>query len=102
MGDRDHVELFLKGVGAWNGGGDPYGAGSEDHVTWVPASDLSGEPVGYRVSNSAWREGTSIEQATDYRGINLDPFKLGRVSIPVANRRTSKGVQLQQCDIQIC
>ena len=76
MGDQDYVELFLKGVDAWNAGGDTSGAWSEDYVTWGTASDLSGERVGYRVLNLARREGTSFEQATDYRGIDLDRSNL--------------------------
>ena len=72
MGDQDHVELFLEGVDAWNERVDPYGARSEDAVTWGPASDLSDKLVGYQVLNQAQREETPFEQATDYRGINLD------------------------------
>ena len=76
MGDQDNVELFLKGVDAWNRGVDTFGARSEDHVTWGPASDLSDKLVGYQVFNLAKQEGTCIEQATDYRGINLDRSNL--------------------------
>ena len=76
MGDQDNVELFFKGVDAWNRGVDTFGARSEDHVTWGPASDLSDKLVGYQVFNLAKQEGTCIEQATDYRGINLDRSNL--------------------------
>ena len=71
MGDQDNVELFLKGVDAWNESVDTWGAKSEDYVISGPASDLSGEPVGYLVLNQVLRKGTSFEQATDYRGIDL-------------------------------
>lgn len=76
MSNQEHVELFLKGVKAWNESVDSWGARSEDSVTWGYASDLSGEPMGYRVFNQAEREGITFEEATDYRGINFDRSNL--------------------------
>ena len=76
MSNQEDIELFLKGVGAWNRSIDSWGEMSEDSVTWGYASDLSGEPVGYRVFNQAEREGVSFEEATDYRGINFDRANL--------------------------
>ena len=67
MGNRDDVDLFLKGVDAWNESVDTWGVKSEDRVTWGPASDLSGEPVGYRVFNLAWQKGTFLEPVSDLR-----------------------------------
>ena len=60
MSNQEDVELFLKGVRAWNQSIDSWGARSEDSVTWGYASDLSGEPVGYRVFNQAEREGYGL------------------------------------------
>ena len=76
MGDQDNVELFLKGVDAWNESVDPWAVKSEDHVISGHASDLSGELVGDRVWNLAKREGVPVKQATDYRGIILDSSNL--------------------------
>ena len=76
MGNRDDVDQFLKGVDAWNEHVDPWGVKSEDHVTWGHVSDLSGEAVGNLVLNQAMRKGIPVEQATNYRGINLDSSNL--------------------------
>ena len=76
MGNRDDVDLFLKGVDAWNESVDTWGVESEDHVTWGHASDLSDERVGNLVLNQAMGERVPVEQATDYRGINLDSSNL--------------------------
>ena len=89
MSNQEHVELFLKGVEAWNEGIDSWGARSPDSVTWGCVSDLSGEPVAYQVFNQASREGTSFEEATDYRGINFDRSNLaGSLFRPPIPERT--------------
>ena len=110
VGDQDNVELFLKGVDAWNDVVDTFGATSEDHVTWGPASDLSGELVGYRVLNLARREGTSFEQATDYRRIDLDRSNLAgsQFQLPIGeqvkgfnfSRATFKNADLQGANLR--
>ena len=76
MSNQEHVELFLEGVEAWNERIDSWSAKSEGGVYWGYVSDLSGESVGYRVFDKAMGEGTSFEEATDYRRINFDRSNL--------------------------
>ena len=83
VSDQEHVELFLQGVEPWNKMVDSRSARLEG-VDWGYVSDLSDEAVGYRVFDKAVVEGTSFEEATDYRGINFRPVKFGRVSVPAA------------------
>ena len=76
MGNPENVNLFLQGVNAWNDVVDPWGTRSEDPVTWRYASDLSDEQIGSRVWSQALAEGTPIERATDYPGINFERSNL--------------------------
>ena len=71
MADSEDVRLFLEGVGPWNDKVDQFDARSEDRVAWGFASDLSGEPMGYRVLNAAAKTCSSLSDATDYRGVQM-------------------------------
>ena len=84
---------------------DTSGAWSEDYVTWGYASDLSGERVGYQVLNLAKQEGTCIEQATDYRRIDLDRSNLAGaqfqfpIQLPISEQ--VKGFNFSRREVQI-
>ncbi len=71
MDDSADIERFLEGVNAWNDGVRLRDVMSENGVISRPFGSLSNVHVGNLVFSRLTGDDASLEQATDYRGIQM-------------------------------